>query len=158
MSLSDRLRAARVPAAAAPAASEPASPSSAVPVPDVAVPVAPVTTTRSAGVPTPPRPASGATAGTDEPAIDPLISLKEQAAGALFERIGARLNNPSLTEDQLHAMVRAELNTVVEEQTIPLTGDQRKRLITDVQADVLGHGPLERLLEDPDITEIMVNG
>ncbi|MBB0991662.1 CpaF family protein [Dietzia sp. SLG510A3-30A2] len=76
----------------------------------------------------------------------------------MFERIGARLNNPSLTEEQLHAMVRSELNKVVEDETVPLTSDQRVRLITDVQADVLGHGPLEKMLDDPEITEIMVNG
>jgi pilus assembly protein CpaF len=34
----------------------------------------------------------------------------------------------------------------------------RQRLIRDVEDDVLGHGPLERLLNDPSITEIMVNG
>ncbi|MBB1021342.1 CpaF family protein, partial [Dietzia sp. E1] len=157
MSLSDRLRAARVTVGTAPDGADVLT----APPPGAAGQVATpgvTTTTRSAAQTGPAHPGPGAMAGTDEPAVDPLISLKERAAGALFERIGARLNNPSLTEDQLHAMVRAELNAVVEEQTIPLTGDQRRRLITDVQADVLGHGPLEKLLEDPDITEIMVNG
>ena len=114
------------------------------------------TTTPSTAAPTPAP--SQSPEGTDPAATDALATLKENAAHALFDRIGARLNNPALTEEQLHTMVRSELNKVVEEQTVPLTSDQRKRLMIDVQADVLGHGPLEKLLEDPDVTEIMVNG
>lgn len=56
-------------------------------------------------------------------------------------------------------MVRSELNKVVEEQTVPLTSDpQRKRLMIDVQADVLGHGAAREAARGPDVTEIMVNG
>ncbi|WP_228389446.1 CpaF family protein [Cumulibacter manganitolerans] len=87
-----------------------------------------------------------------------LDKLKDRAAGALFERLGARLNDPTLSEEQLYALVRAELNHVVEEEKTPLTIAQRQRLIDDVLDDVLGHGPLERLLADPTVTEIMVNG
>jgi pilus assembly protein CpaF len=87
-----------------------------------------------------------------------LTKLKDGAAAALFERLGARLNDPSLSEGQLHALVRSELNHVVEEERVPLSNEQRLRLIRDVQDDVLGHGPLQRLLDDPSVTEIMVNG
>ncbi|MFI8589908.1 CpaF family protein [Dietzia maris] len=163
MSLSDRLRAARVATGTTLTDAPPTE--AAAPVPAVTDPTSSVatatpmaTTTRSAAAGTTQTAASASGPLTGDPAADPLIALKERAATALFERIGARLNNPSLTEDQLHTMVRAELNKVVEDETVPLTGDQRQRLITDVQADVLGHGPLEKLLEDPDITEIMVNG
>ncbi len=87
-----------------------------------------------------------------------LTKLKERAAAALFERMGARLNDPTLSEDQLLALVRSELNYVVEEEKVPLTSEQRSRLVSDVEDDVLGHGPLQKLLDDPSITEIMVNG
>ncbi|GAA1628268.1 CpaF family protein [Georgenia ruanii] len=89
---------------------------------------------------------------------DALGRLKDRAATALFERMGARLTDPSLSEEQLHALVRAELNQVVEEEKVPLTGEERKRLIRDVQDDALGLGPLQRLLDDDAVTEIMVNG
>lgn len=161
MSLSERLRAARVAPGAtgtdAPA-SDAASPIPAAP-PSMPTVVAPTgTTTKPATATSTPSTKTAGSTPADDPTADPLVALKERAASALFERIGARLNNPSLTEDQLHAMVRSELNKVVEDETVPLTSDQRVRLITDVQADVLGHGPLEKLLEDPEITEIMVNG
>ena len=97
-------------------------------------------------------------AATSEAGNDALVKLKDRAATALFERLGGRLNDPSLSEDQLHALVRSDLNHVVEAEKVPLTSDQRLRLIRDVEDDVLGHGPLQRLLDDPSVTEIMVNG
>src|SRR5207248_10345705 len=36
--------------------------------------------------------------------------------------------------------------------------DDRERIGGDIAADILGHGPLERLLADDSVTEIMVNG
>ena len=91
-------------------------------------------------------------------ASNALTKLKDRAASALFDRLGARLNDPTLSEEQLHALVRSELNVVVEQERMPLTGEQRQRLIQEVQDDVLGHGPLQRLLDDPSVTEIMVSG
>ncbi|KQW04791.1 pilus assembly protein CpaF [Leifsonia sp. Root4] len=89
--------------------------------------------------------------------VDPLAELKERAAQELFERIGTRMNDSSLTEEKLHAYARAELSQIVSEEQIPLSGDERKRLIKEIGADVLGYGPIETMLDDPDITEIMVN-
>lgn len=89
---------------------------------------------------------------------DALVRLKGSAVAALFERLGGRLNDPAMSESDLHALVRSDLNQVVDEANVPLTAEQRQRLIRDVEDDVLGHGPLQRLLDDPDITEIMVNG
>jgi pilus assembly protein CpaF len=47
---------------------------------------------------------------------------------------------------------------VTEEEEVPLTAQERTALIEEIGADVLGLGPLEPLLDDPSITEIMVNG
>ena len=91
-------------------------------------------------------------------APDGLNRLKDRAGKALFDRVGTRLNDASLTEDQLHALVRDELSHVVEEEAVPLTAEERRRLLTEVSNDVLGYGPLQSLLDDPSVTEIMVNG
>nr|WP_231988278.1 CpaF family protein [Nakamurella panacisegetis] len=92
------------------------------------------------------------------PPVDALGKLKERASKALFERMGARLNDVTLAEDQLHALVREELGHVVEKESVPLTPDERQRLLREVSDDVLGYGPLQRLLDDPSVTEVMVNG
>jgi pilus assembly protein CpaF len=90
--------------------------------------------------------------------VDPLADFKEKAAQQLFDRIGARINDSELSEEKLHAIARDELLNIVSEEQVPLTAQERTVLIEEIGADVLGFGPLERLLDDPDITEIMVNG
>lgn len=130
-------------------------------------PAAPVTGAGATNVPPPPAPPRPPTTAaprrlaattTTGPASDALTKLKERAASELFERMGARLNDPELTEEKLHALVLVELNRVIDEARVPLTGEERQRLLRDVQDDVLGLGLLQRLLDDPTITEIMVNG
>lgn len=96
--------------------------------------------------------------GSAKRGSDALTRLKETAAEQLFERIGGRLSDPSLEESQVHALVQAELAKVVEEARMPLTTEERRRLLKEVQDDVLGLGPLQRFLDDPSVTEIMVNG
>ena len=88
---------------------------------------------------------------------DALAPVKEKAAEELFGRIGARLNDPSLTEQQLHDLARAELAEIVAGEQLALTTAERNRLIDEIGADVLGFGPLEPILADATVTEIMVN-
>ncbi|MFD1719934.1 CpaF family protein [Amnibacterium endophyticum] len=90
--------------------------------------------------------------------VDPLAEFKERAAQQLFERIGARMNDAGLSEQQLHAIARDELVRIVEDEQVPLTPAERAVLLDEIAADVLGLGPLERLLDDVDVSEIMVNG
>ncbi|MDQ0894597.1 CpaF family protein [Agromyces ramosus] len=90
-------------------------------------------------------------------AVDPLAAVKEKAAEELFARIGSRLSDASLTEEQLHQLARAELAGIVAAEQLALSTAERNRLIDDIGADVLGYGPLEPLLIDPTVSEIMVN-
>jgi len=91
-------------------------------------------------------------------APDPVGKLKEQATAQLFERIGSRLNEGALDEEMITGLVREELNSIIEDSSTPLTSEERRRIIREVEDDVLGLGPLEALLNDDTITEIMVNG
>lgn len=92
------------------------------------------------------------------PAPDPLAELKERAAQELFQRIGSRLTDSTLSEEQLHSYARTELSNIVEDEQVPLSADERGRLIVEIGSEVLGYGPLEALLADDTVTEIMVNG
>ena len=91
------------------------------------------------------------------PVSDAVKELKERAAQELFRRIGSRLNDPSLTEERLHQMAREELSRIVAAEQVALSTVERNRLITEIGADVLGFGPLETMLDDEAVTEIMVN-
>ncbi|HEX9087835.1 MAG TPA: CpaF family protein [Arthrobacter sp.] len=89
---------------------------------------------------------------------DALSGLKQRAGAALFERIGARLNDPTLAEEGLLAYAREELIQIVDAESVPLSSQERQRLVTQISDDVMGYGPLQRLLDDETVSEIMVNG
>jgi pilus assembly protein CpaF len=93
---------------------------------------------------------------TQQP-VDVFAALKQRAATALFERMGARFNDSAITENELRSTAREELIRIIDAEQVPLTVDERSRLVRDVADDVLGYGPLQRLLDDPAVTEIMVN-
>lgn len=87
-----------------------------------------------------------------------LTAVKERAGVALYERMGSRITDNSIEEAELQQYVKDELRKIIEEDEIPLTLSERSRLVQEIIDDVLGLGPLEKFLEDSDITEIMVNG
>lgn len=89
---------------------------------------------------------------------DPHASVKGRVHQALVESLGPRLYDPHLSEAELAAQVRATLQSVIDSEETPLSQADRTRIAQDVSDDILGHGPLEPYLRDPDVTEIMVNG
>lgn len=89
---------------------------------------------------------------------DALAAVKARATDELFKRIGTRINDASVTEDQLHGLVREELIQIIDEEQLLLTVEERNRLLQDIEDDALGLGPLQRVLEDDSVTEVMVNG
>ncbi|MCD5341625.1 CpaF family protein [Arthrobacter sp. AK04] len=90
-------------------------------------------------------------------ASEALSGLKERASQALYERLGSRITDSSLEESELHQFVKDELKAVVDEEQVPLSQGERQRLTREIIDDVLGHGPMQRYLDDPTVTEIMVN-
>jgi pilus assembly protein CpaF len=105
---------------------------------------------------------TGAGDETDARETDPLPAgledLRDAATEALYERMGARITDSTLSETQLHALARQELASIIAERATMLTDEQQRFLIEDIADDALGLGPLQRLLDDPSITEVMVNG
>ena len=92
----------------------------------------------------------------DRPA-DPLAEMKERASTALFARLGMRLFDASLSEEQLRSSVVQEISGIMREESAPLTAAERQRLVEEMTDDVLGHGPIEKFLADPTVSEVMVN-
>jgi pilus assembly protein CpaF len=66
----------------------------------------------------------------------------------------ARLDDPLSEQRSLRDRVAA----LVQEQAAPLDGDQHDLLVERVLTSAVGLGPLEDLMHDPDIDEVMVNG
>jgi pilus assembly protein CpaF len=93
-----------------------------------------------------------------EPVQDGLLTLKSRVGETLFERLGSRMNDPNLTENDLLTYAREALTEIVEAERVPLSNEERHRLVREISDDVLGYGPLQPLLDDPSVSEIMVNG
>ncbi len=80
------------------------------------------------------------------------------------ERVQRKLLAESDTEinldhlPQMRQMIEAIFNKVLAEENLLYTRNVRARLLEWVISDILGYGPLEPLLSDISITEVMVNG
>ena len=90
--------------------------------------------------------------------LDPFSQVKERVHQALMENLGPRLYDPHLPEAELATQVRTTLQQTIDSESTPLSHADRTRIAQEVSDEILGHGPLEPLLRDAEITEIMVNG
>ena len=88
---------------------------------------------------------------------DPVAQLRRNAQETLFARIGNRLYDASLSPDQLRSIVVTELSAIIAENDVAFSDEERLRLVHSVTEDVLGYGPIQEYLDDPTVTEVMVN-
>jgi pilus assembly protein CpaF len=91
-------------------------------------------------------------------AADPLAPVKERVHQGLIESLGPQLYDPHLQQRELEQRVRQTLQEVLQTENTPLSTADRTRITQEVADEILGHGPIEPLLRDPSITEVMVNG
>lgn len=91
-------------------------------------------------------------------AKDPFADLKREVHQSLLETLGPQLYDSRLSPSELEHRVRQTLQEVLATNDVPLTAADRARVSSDIADDILGYGPLEPLLRDIDVSEIMVNG
>ncbi|MDP9387266.1 MAG: CpaF family protein [Actinomycetota bacterium] len=68
------------------------------------------------------------------------------------------MSDGHMGELELRRRVEDELRTTLATEKVPLSVADREALVRDVADDVIGYGPIDRYLKDPDVTEVMVNG
>jgi len=90
--------------------------------------------------------------------VDPFAAVKASVHQALLDSLGPQLYDPHLDQAELESKVRHTLQEVIDHEETPLSLADRTRISQEVADEILGHGPLEPLLRDSEITEIMVNG
>ena len=88
---------------------------------------------------------------------DPFADVKNRIHLAVIGDLGPQLFNESIEPFVLRDRVTAEIATRLGEEA-GISKDDRDRIATEIADDILGHGPLERLLADDSVSEIMVNG
>jgi pilus assembly protein CpaF len=90
-------------------------------------------------------------------AKDPHAELKSKIHRACIARLGAAFLNLESSED-LTPRVRQLVTEQLTAEETPFSPSERARLERQIADDILGYGPLEPFLDDPSVTEIMVNG
>jgi pilus assembly protein CpaF len=85
-------------------------------------------------------------------------ALKSQVHNTLLQQLGPKLYDAELTQTELEHMVRGALQEGMAAEDILLTTAERTRISQEISDDILGYGPIEPFLRDPDLTEVMVNG
>ncbi len=76
----------------------------------------------------------------------------------LVRTLGPKLYEGSMDGDELEVLVKETLTEILERDETALPAADRRHLVSQTIDDILGHGPIEPLLADPTIDEVMCNG
>jgi len=92
---------------------------------------------------------------------DPYADLKTRIHHACIAKLGPQLfsagkSQDGATEDLAEKVLRVVTEQLALDRT-PLTREERRQVTREITDDILGYGPLEPLLRDDSITEVMVN-
>jgi pilus assembly protein CpaF len=91
--------------------------------------------------------------------IDALSELRGRLHFKVVEELGPTLYDRQMSDAELRLRVLEMLEWAVDqEQGLPLTSADRRAVLNEIASDVLGYGPIDPLLNDPDVTEVMANG
>jgi pilus assembly protein CpaF len=91
--------------------------------------------------------------------MDALSELRGRLHFKVVEELGPTLYDRGMSDAELRLRVIEMLEWAVDqEQGLPLTSADRRALLNEIASDVLGYGPIDPLLNDPEVTEVMANG
>jgi pilus assembly protein CpaF len=90
---------------------------------------------------------------------DPIMdTLRQRIHQQLISELGPTLYDTRINEQELRQRVIDSLQEALSQEQAPLSPADKNQLVQDISDDILGYGPIEPLLRDGDITEIMCNG
>jgi pilus assembly protein CpaF len=91
--------------------------------------------------------------------LDRFVELKNTVHAELLKQLGPQLYDTDVDEEELAGKVRGTLKDVLTAaQDRPLSTADRNQVTKEITDDILGYGPIEAFLNDPEVTEVMVNG
>lgn len=94
------------------------------------------------------------------PLNEELRSLKDQLHVLLIEKVNTTPNWSNFSDDEQKNLIRQfiEFQIASNFRQVPINKSEKERLIKEIIQDTKGFGPLDPLLEDPGISDILVNG
>ena len=91
------------------------------------------------------------------PPVDPWREFKSTVHHEVIQALD-KINTQDLTSETLHPIVEHTLDARADALGLTPPRMERQRLVQEVMDEILGFGPIESLLQDPTVNEIMVNG
>jgi pilus assembly protein CpaF len=88
---------------------------------------------------------------------DRIAEVRTRVQERLVESLGPRLYDASLSDTELEGMVHQRLRELLDEEEGPLSAQEKLLIVRQIGDSVLGLGPLEPYIRDPEVTEVMVN-
>lgn len=93
--------------------------------------------------------------------VDPFQSLKGRIHKRIVDEMSLEeskgLTDKNVDKKVLEDFVAKVSNMVMDEETVPVVRGDRSRIIAEVVDEVLGFGPIDPLLKDDSVSEVMVN-
>jgi len=89
---------------------------------------------------------------------DFLNELTQKIHSNVISALGGELYEKDISVDEIKERVREKVEEMIREESTPLTTLEQDDLIDQISNDALGYGPLQPLLADDEIDEVMVNG
>ena len=89
---------------------------------------------------------------------DRIAEVRTRVQERLVEVLGPRLYDSSLSDTELEGLVHQRLRELLDEEEVSLSAQEKLLIVRQIGDSVLGLGPLEPFVRDPEVTEIMVNG
>jgi pilus assembly protein CpaF len=83
-------------------------------------------------------------------------ALKTRIHGDVMEQINLKLID-QLAPEQLREQIGNIVYNIIDRQGLPFNQIEREGLIQEIQDEITGYGPLEPLLRDPTVNDILVN-
>ena len=75
----------------------------------------------------------------------------------IIEEMGTEIGGNDTESGVLRHKIERRLGQLLNEEVTPLTAADRGMIVADVIDNILGYGPIQSLLDDPEVTEVMVN-
>ena len=87
-----------------------------------------------------------------------LTDLRLRVHKQLIDELGPVITDKSVSPAELERTVKEKLQAALAKEKTSVSASDRAALLSSVSDDILGYGPVQALLADPTVTEIMVNG
>ena len=100
---------------------------------------------------------SAANDASDDVISDQAIEWKQRINDKLLDILDLSLIE-TIGEEKARAEIRQTVNRLLAEESAPLSLRQRQSVVKQIEDDVMGLGPLEPLIADKTVSDILVNG